>query len=146
MVRRGFLTSLIGLGLMISVGAKAQALFRTVVKVDSGDPEQMRRALSIVQEAGRYHVVHKESAEIRVVAVGEGLAMLRADISPVADRVIFISRSLPIVSWYVAAEDVAAATAASNAAPPLINGVVTMENGRVEAERLQVQGWSLITP
>ncbi|MDG1973130.1 MAG: hypothetical protein P8I56_19495 [Paracoccaceae bacterium] len=101
MVRRGFLTSLIGLGLTISVGAKAQALFRTVVKVDSGDPEQMRRALSLVQEAGRYHVVHKESAEIRVVAVGEGLAMLRADISPVADRVIFISRSLPIVSWYV---------------------------------------------
>ena len=68
MVRRGFLTSLIGLGLTTSVGAKAQALFRTVVKVDSGDPEQMRRALSIVQEAGRYHVVHKEIRRKRMMS------------------------------------------------------------------------------
>lgn len=146
MHRRGFVTGLAGLGLATAAKVRAQALFRTAVEVDSGDPQQMQRALNIVMEAGRYHVAHRESAEIRVIAIGDGLAMLRADISPVLDRVTFISRSLPIVSWYAAAEDVAAITAAEGAAPLLVEGVVIVQNGASEAESLQSDGWSLIRP
>ncbi len=117
-----------------------------MVEVDSADPAQMLNALSIVQETGRYHIAHRESAEIRVIAVGEGVAMLRADISPVADRVLFVSRSLPIVNWYASAEDVAAITAATGTPPPLFPEVKLVERGTAEAARLQADGWSLIKP
>ncbi len=146
MQRRGFLTGLAGLGATAPFTVSAQAVFRTVVEVDSADPEQMLSALSIVQETGRYHVAHRENAEIRVIAVGEGLAMLRTDISPVADRVLFVSRSLPIVSWYVAAEDVAAIAAATGTPPPLMPEAKLVERGAAEAVRLQADGWSLIRP
>lgn len=146
MQRRGFLTGLAGFGVAAPFMASAQAVFRTVVEVDSADPDQMLSALNIVQETGRYHVAHRESAEIRVIVVGEGVAMLRTDISPVADRVLFVSRSLPIVYWYASAEDVAAITAATGAPPPLFPVVKLIERGAAEAARLQADGWSLIKP
>lgn len=146
MRRRGFLAGLAGLGVAAPFGVSAQALFRTVVEVDSADPGQMLSALNVVQETGRYHVAHRESAEIKVIAVGEGVAMLRADTSPVADRVSFIMRSLPIVSWYVSAEDVAAITAATGSPPPLIPEVMLIQQGGAEVARLQAEGWSLIQP
>ena len=146
MVRRGFVAAIISLGMMAPVGASAQALYRTVVEVDSGDPGQMERALNMVLEMGRYHIVYKESAEIRVIAVGEGMAMLRTDISPVLQRLTFVARSLPIVRWYTGLEDVAAATAAEGAPPPLYPGVAMVQRGREEAARLEAEGWSLIRP
>lgn len=146
MLRRGFLTGMVSVGLTAATVARSQALFRTVVEVDSGDPDQMFRALNIVLETGRYHVAYRESAEIRVIAVGDGLTMLRSDTSPVAERVAFVARSLPMVSWYAAAEDVAAATAATGAPPPLMEGVTIVPRGASEAERLQAEGWSLIKP
>lgn len=154
MFRREFLTGLAGFGVTVpsivlstvpSV-VSAQAVFRTVVEVDSADPGQMLSALNIVQETGRYHVAHRESAEIRVIAVGEGVAMVRADTSPVVDRISFIMRSLPIVSWYASAEDVAALAAVTGTPPPLIPEVMLVENGAAEAARLQADGWSLIRP
>ncbi len=146
MFRREFLTGLAGLSVTAPFAASAQADFRTVVEVDSADPAQMLSALSIVQEAGRYHVAHHESAEIRVIAVGEGVAMLRTDISPVSERITFIMRSLPIVSWYASAEDVAAVAASTGAPPSLMPGVTLVDRGAAEAERLQAEGWSLIRP
>lgn len=146
MLRRVFIAGMLGAGLTTAATVSAQALFRTVVEVNSDDPEQMLRALNIVLETGRYHLAYRESAEIRVIAVGEGLAMLRDDISPVRDRVASVSRSLPFVSWYTAVEDVAAVTTATGAAPPLIKGVVMVQEGAGEAERLQADGWSLIRP
>ncbi len=146
MLRRVFIAGMMGAGLTASANVSAQALFRTVVEVNSNDPQQMLRALNIVLETGRYHVAYRESAEIRVIAVGDGLAMLREDISPVRDRVASVSRSLPFVSWYTAVEDVAAVTTATGAAPPLIKGVVMVQEGAAEAERLQADGWSLLRP
>ena len=144
MLRREFLTGLTGLALAAPTSVQAQALFRTVIEVSSGDPDVMVRALNIVLETGRYHIAYRESAEIRVIAVGEGMTMLRADTSPVLDRVTFVSRSIPLASWHVASEDVAAAAASAGTLPPLIAGVTAIENGAAEANRLQTEGWSLI--
>lgn len=146
MRRRGFLAGLAALGVTAPFEVTGQALFRTVVEVDSADPDRMLSALSIVQEAGRYHVAHRESAEIRVLAVGPGVAMLRTDVSPVADRILFITRSLPIVSWYASAEDVVAIAAATGTPPPLMPQVALVHEGASEAARLQADGWSLIKP
>lgn len=146
MLRRGFLMGMAGLAIAAPLGVRAQALFRTVVEVSSADPDVMIRALNIVLETGRYHIAYRESAEIRVIAVGEGMAMLRADISPVADRVRFVSRSIPLASWYVASEDIAAVAAETGTLPPLIDGVTAIESGANEADRLQADGWSLIRP
>ncbi len=146
MLRRGFFAILVGLGMMAPVGASAQALFRTVVEVNSGDPAQMERALNMVLEMGRYHIAYKESAEIRVIAVGEGMTMLRTDTSPVLKRLTSVARSLPIVRWYTGLEDVAEATAAEGAPPPLYPGVAMVQGGRGEAARLEAEGWSLIRP
>lgn len=146
MRRRKFVAGIIGLGIAAPCLVSAQALFRTVVQVDSSDPDLMQSALNIVQEAGRYHVAHRENAEIRVIAVGDGLTMLRADISPLPDRVSFITRSLPIVSWYASAQDISAITAEMGAPPPLLPDVMVVERGRDEVIRLRDDGWSVINP
>src|SRR5512143_1820261 len=60
---------------------------RIAIQVDQNDPQVMNLALNNVTNVIEYYRGKKEDVEIDVVAYGPGLHMLRADTSPVQDRI-----------------------------------------------------------
>jgi intracellular sulfur oxidation DsrE/DsrF family protein len=57
------------------------------VQVDQNDPQVMNLALNNVNAVIEYYRTKNEEVDIDVVAYGPGLHMLRADTSPVQDRI-----------------------------------------------------------
>jgi len=64
---------------------------KIAVHVDNSDPQLINLALNNVQNVKQYYDSVGETVEIEVVAYGPGLHMLRADTSPVKDRISAMS-------------------------------------------------------
>lgn len=64
-----------------------KTVHRLLIQVDQNDPAVMNLALNNATNVVEYYRVRGERADVDVVAYGPGLNMLRADTSPVADRI-----------------------------------------------------------
>jgi len=60
---------------------------RIAIQVDENDPQLMNMALGNASKVIEYYRDKNEDVEIDIVAYGPGLHMLRADTSPVQDRI-----------------------------------------------------------
>src|SRR5580698_4864074 len=60
---------------------------RISVHIDQNDPQVMNMALNNVTNVIEYYRGRNEEVNVEVVAYGPGLHMLRADTSPVQDRI-----------------------------------------------------------
>src|SRR3981189_61928 len=60
---------------------------RLVIQVDQNDPEVMNLALNNATNVIEYYRTKGEEVNVDVVTYGPGLHMLRADTSPVQDRI-----------------------------------------------------------
>lgn len=67
--------------------AKRRPTHRLIIQVDQNDPAIMNLALNNATNVLEYYRGRGEQADIDIVAFGPGLHMLRADTSPVSDRV-----------------------------------------------------------
>ena len=89
---RGFLRCCAALALMsmafASSGFAADGKpHRIAIQVDQNDPQVMNLALNNVSNIIEYYRSKNEDVDIDVVTYGPGLHMLRADTSPVQDRI-----------------------------------------------------------
>lgn len=75
--------------LLAITGANAQSgkSHRIVIQVDQNDPAVMNLALGNARNVIKYYRQKGEDVEVEFVAYGPGLNMLRADTSPVKDRI-----------------------------------------------------------
>ena len=64
---------------------------KVAIHVDENDPKRMNMALNNVANIRKFYDSKGEKIEIEVVAYGPGLHMLRADTSPVKDRIAVMS-------------------------------------------------------
>ena len=145
MRRRDFvLGSAIAAALACDVAA--QTVFRTLVQVSTNDRERLNRILSVVKELGRYHIAYREEAEIRVIAVGDGVNLFLSDRSPVLPRLRLTARSVPIITWQASQEDLDDIAAVEGAAPALEPFVQVIPDGRAETQQLVNDGWSFLDP
>src|SRR5579864_3373813 len=69
------------------VAAEKPAQHRLAIQVDQNDPQAMNLALNNAENVIDYYRGKGESTDIEIVAYGPGLNMLRADTSPVKDRI-----------------------------------------------------------
>src|SRR6195256_4600201 len=60
---------------------------RIAIQVDQNDPQVMNLALNNATNVIEYYRARNEDVEIDIVTYGPGLHMLRADTSPVHDRI-----------------------------------------------------------
>jgi intracellular sulfur oxidation DsrE/DsrF family protein len=60
---------------------------RLAIQVDQNDPQVMNLALNNATNVIEYYRGKKEDVEVDIVTYGPGLHMLRADTSPVQDRI-----------------------------------------------------------
>src|SRR5215216_3719796 len=60
---------------------------RVAIQVDQNDPQVMNLALNNATNVIEYYRARNEDVDIDIVTYGPGLHMLRADTSPVQDRI-----------------------------------------------------------
>lgn len=87
MYRNIALAFLLSFALAASAFAAEGKSHRVTFHVDQNDPEVMNQTLNNVGNVIDYYRGKNEEVDVDIVAYGPGLNMLRADTSPVVDRI-----------------------------------------------------------
>lgn len=149
MNRRTFAGLAAGLAGLFGAGAARAATDETrriVLHVDADDPKTMNLALNNAKNIAAWYEEKGIPVEIRIVTYGPGLHMLRADTSPVKDRIAAMSLELSNPSFAACANTMAAMAKNEGREPPIVEEAEIVPSGVVELVELQRQGWSYIRP
>ena len=95
MLRRLATAAALSIALATSALAADGKTHRVAIQVDQNDPAVMNLALNNATNVVEFYRGRRERVDVDIVAYGPGLNMLRADTSPVADRI----RSLKDVAF-----------------------------------------------
>jgi uncharacterized protein len=150
---RGVLRSIaiaLTLGLFVSPGFAAEKSqpHRIAIQVDSNDPEVMNLALNNAANVIEYYRDKDQDVQVEVVAYGPGLNMLRADTSPVRDRIKRLKDfSFPGIIRFSACNNTKQAMEKREGhAITIIPEASLVPSGVVRLMQLQEQGWSYVRP
>jgi uncharacterized protein len=121
---------------------------RISVQVDQNDPAIMNLVLNNVANTLRYYQGKGEKVEVEVVAYGPGLHMLRADTSPVKDRLKRMKEgSFPSSVTFSACHNTMQGMEKREGHPiPIVAEASVVPSGVVRLNELQEQGWTYIRP
>lgn len=140
------------LGLLAPAGAQAQdaKAHRIAIQVDQNDPAVMNLALNNAQNVIEYYRDRHEDVDIEIVAYGPGLNMLRADTSPVKDRIAQIASAeatFPSKIVFSACNNTKQAMEKREGHPvTIVSQARIVPSGVVRLMQLQEQGWSYVRP
>jgi intracellular sulfur oxidation DsrE/DsrF family protein len=103
-------------------------------------------ALNNVRNITEYYKQKGETVAIEVVTYGPGLHMLRADTSPVKDRISPMAMENPDLKFIACANTRANQSKAEGKPVMLIEEATVMPSGVVRLMELQSQGYAYIRP
>src|SRR5258708_2100912 len=80
---------------------------RVALHIDDNDADRMNMALNNASNITELYAQKGEEVEIEIVTYGPGLHMLRADTSPVKDRIKSFMQSMPNIAFAASASTIA---------------------------------------
>jgi intracellular sulfur oxidation DsrE/DsrF family protein len=118
------------------------------IQVDQNDPQVMNLALGNANNVIDYYRAKNEEVDIDIVAYGPGLNMLRADTSPVQDRIKHLkSLVFPGKIQFSACNNTMKNMEKTEGHPiPILPDATVVPSGVVHLNELQEQGWSYVRP
>lgn len=122
------------------------ARHRLALHVDQDDPAVMKMALGNASNAAAFYAQRGQDIAIELVAYGPGLTMLRADTSPVKERLAEIREKLPQIVLSGCNNTLQAMQKTEGKEIALIDGARIVPAGVVRLMELQEKGWSYIRP
>lgn len=126
--------------------ALAQAKHKVAIHVDDSDPARINLALNNVENIQKYYAAKGEAVAVEVVTYGPGLVMLRADSSPVKDRVAAMSLEYPALVFSACENTRAGMSKREGKEVPLLKEAKSVPSGVIRLIELQEQGWSYLRP
>ncbi|MGO8914726.1 MAG: hypothetical protein ACLQJR_02310 [Stellaceae bacterium] len=132
------------LGASRRVAAAAPASHRLALHIDENDAGVMNMALGNAGNAAAAFAERGESIAIELVAYGPGLTLLRADTSPVKQRLAELHEKLPQMVFSACHNTLEAMTRAEGKEIVLLPLARIVPAGVVRLIELQEQGWSYI--
>jgi intracellular sulfur oxidation DsrE/DsrF family protein len=121
-------------------------LHRMVIQVSRDDVEGMNLALGNAVNAKKLYDSRNEQFQVEIVAYGPGITMLRADKSPVKDRIEEVKKEVPGIVLSMCGNAKAAAERREGHEVIPLPGVGVVPAGVVRVAELQEQGWTYIRP
>ena len=149
---RGFIRRLATVALVsmafASAGFAEGKPHRIAIQVDQNDPLVMNQALNNATNVIEYYRARNEDVDIDIVTYGPGLHMLRADTSPVQDRVkrlkdMVFSGKIQFSACNITKEGM---EKTEGHAISVLPEATIVPSGVVRLMELQEQGWSYIRP
>ena len=118
------------------------------IQVDQNDPQVMNLALNNVNAIIETYRARNEDVDIDVVAYGPGLHMLRADTSPVQERIKRLKDMVfPGKIQFSACNNTKQGMEkAEGHAISVVSDATIVPSGVVHLMELQEQGWSYVRP
>jgi intracellular sulfur oxidation DsrE/DsrF family protein len=148
---RGFLRRCAAVALMSMAFASASPAadgkpHRIAIQVDQNDPQVMNLALNNATNVIEYYRARNEDVDVDIY--GPGLHMLRADTSPVLDRIKRLKdMAFPGKIQFSACNVTKQATEKTEGhAISILPDATIVPSGVVRLMELQEQGWSYIRP
>jgi intracellular sulfur oxidation DsrE/DsrF family protein len=150
---RGFLTRLATLMLLSMAFASSSyaadgKLHRITIQIDQNDPQVMNMVLNNATNVIEYYRDKSEDVDLDIVAYGPGLHMLRADTSPVQDRIKRLKDMVfPGKIQFSACNNTKQGMEkAEGHAISILPEASIVPSGVVHLMELQEQGWSYVRP
>jgi intracellular sulfur oxidation DsrE/DsrF family protein len=134
---------------LVSAGAAADAKsHRVAIQVDQNDPQVMNLALNNATNVIEYYRGKNEDVEVDIVTYGPGLHMLRADTSPVQDRIKRLKDlAFPGKIQFSACNNTKQGMEKTEGhAISVLSDATIVPSGVVRLMELQEQGWSYVRP
>ena len=121
-------------------------IHRVVIQVNANDPDLMTLALNNAANINKYYMNEGEEAEIEVVTFGPGLNMLRADSSPVQERIANLAQNFDNIHYKACANTMKGMAAKSGKQVELVEAAEVVPSGVIHIMHRQQEGWSYIKP
>ena len=120
---------------------------RLVIQVDQNDPAVMNLALNIATNVIEYYRAKGEDVNVDVVTYGPGLHMLRADTSPVKDRIKSLKdAAFPSKIQFSVCDTKEGMEKKEGQPITVLSEAVVVPSGVVRLMELQEKGWSYVRP
>ena len=121
---------------------------RIAIQVDQNDPQVMNLALNNATNVIEYYRAKGEEVDIDMVTYGPGLHMLRADTSPVQDRIKNLKDiAFPSKIQFSACNVTKQGMEKKEGHPiDMMSEAVIVPSGFVRLMELQEKGWSYVRP
>ena len=149
----GFLRGLAALAFLSMAFASASPAadgkpHRIAIQVDQNDPQVMNLALNNATNVIEYYRARNEDVDVDIVTYGPGLHMLRADTSPVQDRIKRLKdMAFPGKIQFSACNVTKQGTEKTEGhAISILPDATIVPSGVVRLMELQEQGWSYVRP
>jgi intracellular sulfur oxidation DsrE/DsrF family protein len=126
--------------------AMPAATHKLAIQVDQNDKAVMDLALNNAKNVLDYYSTQGETVDIEIVTYGPGLHMLRADTSPVKERIGPLSLENPNVKFIACGNTQANQSKAEGKPVPLLTEAKVVPSGVVRLMELQKQGYAYIRP
>ena len=148
MFRRIATTAALSIALASSALAADGKTHRITIQVDQNDPAVMNMVLNNATNVIEHYRAKSEDVDVEVVAYGPGLHMLRADTSPVQDRIKQLKELVfPGKLQFSACNNTKQGMEKTEGhAISIVPEATVVPSGVVRLMELQEQGWSYIRP
>ena len=134
------------LGLSTDTFSAEAAKHKLAIQVDDNNPVLMNLALNNAQNVISYYKKKNETVDVHIVTFGPGLHMLRADTSPVKDRIASMSLANPNLHFAACENSRENMTKAENKEITIIAEGTKVPSGVVTLMELQSKGYAYIRP
>lgn len=119
---------------------------RIAIQVDQNDPAVMNLALGNTRNVIKYYREKGEDVEVEIVAYGPGLNMLRADTSPVKERIAELASADPKVVFSACNNTKQGMEKREGHPITIIPQATIVPSGVVRIMQLEEDGWSYVRP
>ena len=117
---------------------------RIILHVSNSDPKRLAGVLNDIDGLLRYYKTINQNVRVEVVTNGEGLALLRADISPHARRIAELQEQHDNLAFIACQNTIDRLAREKGITARLLPGVVIIDSGVAQLMRRQNQGWAYI--
>jgi uncharacterized protein len=148
MFRRLATIAVLSLAIATSASAATVKPRHIAIQIDQNDPQVMNLVLNNATNVLEYYRAKKQDVDIDVVAYGPGLHMLRADTSPVRDRIKRLKdMAFPSKVQFSACNNTKQGMEkAEGHAISIVPEASVVPSGVVHLMELQEGGWSYLRP
>ncbi len=147
MFRRLATAAALSIALATSALAADGKAHRIAIQVDQNDPAIMNMVLNNATNVIEHYRGKGEDVDVEIVAYGPGMHMLRADTSPVQDRLKHLKEMVAGKIQFSACNNTKQGMEkAEGHAIPIVPEATVVPSGVVRLMELQEQGWSYVRP
>jgi intracellular sulfur oxidation DsrE/DsrF family protein len=147
MLRRIATAAALSIALATSALAADGKTHRIAIQVDQNDPAIMNMVLNNATNVIEHYRGKGEDVDVEIVAYGPGMHMLRADTSPVQDRLKHLKEMVAGKIQFSACNNTKQGMEkAEGHAIPIVPEATVVPSGVVRLMELQEQGWSYVRP